>query len=137
MGAICENPLDQAIEENIWKIKILKTYEYEIMVGIASSDFDINKASLNKENNYGWYLSCYSGDLFSGPPQNYQNKKTNLKTKKNELLLIMNMKKGSLKFIINGEDKGDSFTNIPLNKPLFPSVLLCHKDDLVEIVENK
>ena len=63
------------IEENIWKIKILKTNEYEIMVGVASSDFDINRASFDKPNNFGWYYSCYSGDLFSGPPHNYQNKK--------------------------------------------------------------
>ena len=75
MGAISENPLDPTIEENIWKIKILKTYEYEIMVGIASSDFDINRASFDKTNNFGWYYSCYSCDLFSGPLHNYQNKK--------------------------------------------------------------
>ena len=75
LGIICENPLDHTIEKNIWKIKILKTYEYEIMVGIASSDFDINRASFDKTNNFGWYYSCYSGDLFSGPPHNYQNKK--------------------------------------------------------------
>ena len=47
------------------------------------------------------------------------------------------MKKGSLKFIMDGEDKGNSFTDIPLNKPLLPSVLLCHKDDSVEITDNK
>ena len=137
LGIICENPLDHTIEKNIWKIKILKTYEYEIMVGIASSDFDINRASFDKTNNFGWYYSCYSGDLFSGPPHNYQNKKTNLTRNKSEVLVIMNMKKGSLKFIMDGEDKGNSFTDIPLNKPLFPSVLLCHKDDSVEITDNK
>ena len=47
------------------------------------------------------------------------------------------MKKGILKFIMDGEDKGNSFTDIPLNKPLFPSVLLYHKDDSVEITDNK
>ena len=45
----------------------------------------------------------------------------------------MNMKKRTLKFIINNEDKGDSYTDIPIDKPLFPAVLLYHKDDSVEI----
>ena len=48
----------------------------------------------------------------------------------------MNMKKRTLKFIINNEDKGDSYTNIPIDKPLFPAVLLYDKDDSIEITEN-
>ena len=45
------------------------------------------------------------------------------------------MKKRTLKFIINNEDKGDSYTNIPIDKPLYPTVLLYRKDDSVEITE--
>ena len=44
------------------------------------------------------------------------------------------MKKRSLKFIIDGEDK-DCYRDIPLEKPIFPSVLLYNKDDSVEIIE--
>ena len=47
----------------------------------------------------------------------------------------MNMKKRTLKFIINNEDKGDSYNNIPIDKPLFPAVFLYEKDDKVEISE--
>ena len=47
----------------------------------------------------------------------------------------MNMKKRSLKFIINNEDKGDSYTNIPIDKPIFPAVLLENQNDSVEITE--
>ena len=32
MGTICEYPLDPLIEEHIWKIKILKTSYYDIMM---------------------------------------------------------------------------------------------------------
>jgi len=134
MGTICEYPLDPLIEEHIWKIKILKTSSYEIMIGIATSDFDFNRASYDTNNNFGWYYYCYSG-LYSGPPHNYQNKGTNLKSEKNEVIIVMNMKKGSLKFIIDGEDKGDCYTDIPLEKPIFPSVLLYNKDDSIEIIE--
>ena len=45
----------------------------------------------------------------------------------------MNMKKRELKFVL--EDEEFSFNNIPIDKPLFPAVLLCNKDDTVEITE--
>ena len=135
MGSICENELDKSKDEHIWKIKILKTSSYAIMIGIATSDFDFNRASYDTNNNFGWYYWCYSGVLYSGPPHNYQNKGTNLKSQKNEVTVTMNVKKRSLKFIIEGEDKGDSYTDIPLNKPLFPSVLLYNKGDSVEIID--
>ena len=105
------------------------------MIGIATSDFDFNRASYDTTNNFGWYYYCIYATLFSGPPYNYQNKKTNLKYKRNEVIVVMNMKKRSLKFIIEGEDEGDSYINIPLEKPIFPSVLLYNKDDSVEIID--
>ena len=48
----------------------------------------------------------------------------------------MNRKKRTLKFIIDNEDKGESYTDIPLDKPISPSVLLYEKNDSVEISEN-
>ena len=52
-----------------------------------------------------------------------------------EVIVVMNMKKRTLKFIINNEDKGDSYINIPIDKPLFPAVLLGNINDSVEITE--
>ena len=43
--------------------------------------------------------------------------------------------KETLKFIINNEDKGDSYTNIPIDKPLFPAICMSTIDDSVEILE--
>ena len=77
-----------------------------------------------------------NGTLYSGPSHNYQGKGTNLKSQKNEVIVVMNMKKRSLKFIIEGEDKGDSYINIPLEKPIFPSVLVYSKGDSVEIIDT-
>ena len=133
MGTICENELDKTIEEHKWKIKILKTHDKSIMVGVASSDFDINSSNYNT---CGWYLYCYYSTLYSGPPFNYSfGKQTNLAKVDNEIVIIMNMKKRSLKFIINGVDKGDSYINIPMDKPLYPAVCLAHTNDSVEITE--
>ena len=67
----------------------------------------------------------------------YTNKQTNLSKVNDEVIVIMNMKKRTLKFIINNEDKGDSYTNIPIDKSLFPAVLLHDQNDSVEISECK
>jgi hypothetical protein len=47
----------------------------------------------------------------------------------------MDMEKRTLKFIVDNEDKGDSYTDIPIDKPIFPVVLLYENNDSVEITE--
>lgn len=47
----------------------------------------------------------------------------------------MNMNKGTMKFIIDNEDKGESYTGIPLDKPLVPVIFLYDKDDSVEVTK--
>ena len=134
MGTICEEELDKSIEEYKWKIKILKTTQYKyIMVGVAPSDFDIN--STQHYNHCGWYFHCYDSTLYSGPPFKYDYSNSNLSKVNDEIILVMNMKKRTLKFIINNEDKGDSYINIPLDKPIYPAVLLYIQNDSVEIIK--
>ena len=133
MGTICEYELDKSIEEHKWKIKFLKTQNKGINVGVAPIDFDI--LSTQHYTSCGWYIYCRTSTLYSGPPFNYSNKQTNLGKIKDEIVVVMNMKKRTLKFIINNEDKGDSYTDIPIDKPLFPAVLLYDKNDSVEITD--
>ena len=54
---------------------------------------------------------------------------------KNEIIVVLNMNKRTLKFIINNEDKGDSYTDVPMGEPLSPAVLLYSNNDSVEIEE--
>ena len=102
------------------------------MVGVAPSDFNINSSSYKS---CGWYFYLYSPYLYSGPPHNYKGKSTNLTSRKDEIIVIMNMNKRTLKFIINNEDKGESYTDIPIYKPLFPAVYLYNQNDSVKIIE--
>jgi len=132
MGTICENELDKSIEEHKWKIKLLKVRNKELMVGVAPIDFDINSSYYDT---CGWYLDCNGSTLSSGPPFNYGGKNINLSKVNDEVIIVMNMKKRTLKFIINNEDKGDSYTNIPIDKPLFPAVMLYYQNDSIEISE--
>ena len=47
----------------------------------------------------------------------------------------MNMKKRSLKFIIDNENKGVALTIIPLDKPIYPSFFLYYNEDSIEFLE--
>jgi hypothetical protein len=135
VGINCEKILQQeAKEEYIWIIKILKSFNKSIMVGVSPFNFNSFKSSYK---NCGWYFFCYNSTLCSGPPHNYDNKKTNLKKVKNEIKVVMNMKKRSLKFIIDNENNEDEdfYTDIPLNYYLIPNVFLYHVGDSVEIYE--
>ena len=128
-GTTCLNQLEKG-KEYKWKIKILKTNRKCVLVGVAPIDFIINQTSWH----CGWYFECSISTLCSGPPYNYSDYKGfNLPKVNDEVIVIMNMEKRALKFIINNEDKGDQYTNIPIDKPLFPTVLLVDKDDSIQI----
>jgi hypothetical protein len=135
MGVLCEKQLDPLKEKCAWKVKILRTYNYNIMIGIATIDFDVNSSSCDMNNNKGWYYYCINGSLYSGAPQFYQGKHTYVKPRNNEYKIIVNMKERTITFESDNEDKGESFTDIPLDKPLFPSILLKDINDSVEIIE--
>ena len=131
MGTICTIALEKS-KVHKWKIKILKTHSNrQIMVGVAPIDFNINTSSYNT---CGWYYDIRNY-LFSGPPHNYSSVNPNLGQPKDEIIVVMNMIEGSLKFIINNQDKGNSYTNIPLDKPIAPAVLMNNTNDSLEICE--
>ena len=84
-------------EEFSWKIKIINSHgNNHFYIGLASSDFNINEDYMH----CGWYLYCWNSTLNSGPPFNYKKKESNLKKVENEVIINMNMKTRTLKFII-------------------------------------
>jgi len=132
IGIPCLNELKYG-KEYKWKIKILKSKNNYINVGITTTDFDFNKANPYK---YGWYLYCGDSTFYSWSPQNYDCKKTKLKRPKNEIIISMNILKRILKFKVDKEEEEDFYTDIPIDKPIFPIVTLENKDDSVEIISN-
>ena len=70
MGTICENKLDNSIEEQKWKIKLLHSKSKNILVGVAPIDFDINSSN----EKCGWYYYCNDSTLYPGSPHNYSKK---------------------------------------------------------------
>ena len=118
-----------------WKIKILNSQSKQIMVGVAPIDFNINKIDISDfaKNINGWYIYCSDMRLYSGPPHNYINKNTLINNFGDEIILVMNMTRRSLKFIVNNIDYGEQYENIPIDKPLLPVVCLFNSD-IVEII---
>ena len=113
-----------------WRINILNSKLKVILLGISRDEEEFNP-SLNNLN--GWYFYCFNSTLYSCKPHNYKNKKTNLDKINKDIIITFDMNKGTLAFI--SENKIESCYNIPLDKPLYPSILLYDKYDTIEINE--
>lgn len=114
-----------------WRIKVLKTQNNNwasIYVGVAPFDIDRN----NNENftECGWYFCCISAKLFSGPPQYYRGKTygkisdTVTLGPGNFIEVVVNTIKREVSYVLRGKSLGPAYTDIFLDKPLVPSVVL-------------
>ena len=125
----CENKLElNKIYK--WKINILNSKLKVILVGISQDEEELNP-SLNNIN--GWYFYCFNSTLYSGKPHNYKNKQTNLDKIDKDIIISFDMNKATLSFI--SKNKIESYYNIPLDKPLYTSILLHDEYDTIEINE--
>ena len=137
-GTTCLYEFKKSVEYK-WKIKILESISKQIMVGVAPSDFNIKNIDPSDftVNMCGWFFYCHDSRLYSGPPHNYNNKSTSIKELADEIILIMNMDKRTLQFLVNEKDQDQEiqYTDIPIDKPLFPAVCLfnCDKVEILEI----
>ena len=57
------------------------------------------------------------------------------KIPKNEIVLVMNMMERTLKYIIDGEDYGIAFQDIPIDKPLFPAIYMYYTNDSLQFIK--
>ena len=131
VGVLCENKLSKR-RLNCWKIIINANLPYNILIGVANNEFDVSSPSFY---NNGWFICLCCNQLYSGAPQNIKNKKINLDLLGgDEIILIMDMKKHSLKVRIDSNEE-EIYKEIPTDKPLFPAVFLKYKNDSVEIYD--
>ena len=56
--------------------------------------------------------------------------------KSKAITLIMDMNKGSLKYVIDSQRAIEIYTNIPTDKQLYPIVFLKYKGDKVIVTDN-
>ena len=133
-GTTCLYEFKDNIEYK-WKIRILNSEAKQIMIGVVPIDFDLKKMDNTDfaKNICGWYFYCSDMRLYSGPPHNYKNKSTKISNIANEIIVVMNMNRRSLKFIVDNNDSEEQYKDIPIDKPLFPAVCLFN-NDIVEII---
>ena len=103
------------------------------MVGITQEE---NNTNISLNNIKGWYYYCFNSTLYSGKPHNYKNKQTNSGVVNKYITIIFNTIKGNLDFILDDNNNIiEGYNNIPLDKNIFPAILLYDKYDTIEINE--
>ena len=132
-GAICEKDLEKN-NRHSWKIKILKSQNHNIMVGVAPIDFDYNSSDYTK---CGWYINCKDSSLYSGPPYNFIAKYHELNNSiEEEIIVILDLEQRTLGFSTYKYEEEICYTEIPMNKLLVPVILLYDENDSVEIISE-
>ena len=130
---------------NSWNIKILRSKCDDgngIFVGVAPLGIDQNDDNNLKQ--CGWYLSCFSSTLFSGPPHSYRGTECGPRKEQGKYVrtgdsvgVMMNTSSGELSFILNTKYLDETYEGIPLDKPLVPCVILYYEGASVEFSIKK
>ena len=100
----------------------------------AIADISISKVEEKKNSIDGYYFYLNNSSFYSGLPQKYCNKITELNMIKKEIKIIINMKNKILKFKIDDEEKEAVYNDIPIENPLFPTILLYDKNDSIQFI---
>ena len=100
----------------------------------AIADISISKVEAENISLVGYYFYLKNSSFYSGLPHKYFNKITELNMIKTEIKIIIDMKNKNLKFRIDDEEKEAEYKNIPIENPLFPTILLHDKNDSVEFI---
>ena len=133
-GVIFENPLDENIIYN-FKIKIIKSNNREILVGIVPIDFDISKKNVINNDDI-LYFYFYNSSFRSTFPDNgvFGYNQINNKVE-SEAIINLNIKERKITFIIDNIYEKSSDINLSLNKPLTLAIFLYDNNDSVQIIE--
>ena len=128
-----------------YKIKINKSSNGRggcVQIGVAPEDIPRYGQDLHYE--LGWYINTAALLKYSGPPHNckgsegeeYGPRKGHGEYVRDgdTVGIVMDMDKGELSFVLNGENLGVAFSGIPCDKPLVPCAILTDNVCSVEFV---
>ena len=141
--AISSEPFPQNASFEVgFHISGMKKMGRSMFVGVAQKGIDQSAA-----DNYarsGWYVHCFDGTLYSGPPHNYmfpgkqysKSKKGAPPRLKEGSIVLMNVStyKGTISFSFDGNNLGTAYTGVPLDVPLYIAAILCYKGDSIELL---
>lgn len=135
--AIADTPLTPG-RVNKWKIRLIcssdRLWDW---VGVAPEDINLN--GTRNERECGWYLNTYMTTLYSGPPfwwgdREYGDNRRGVIPQGSVVGVVMDMNTGSLSFSVDGKDLGVAYTGLPMDKPLYPVVILNGSRHKMEIL---
>lgn len=120
------------------KLKLVKSDFGTIVFGVCPSTIDQSQEKNFKQ--CGWYYSCLSGGLFSGPPHDafdrsyHSMSRRSIRFTGREVGVTIDMTTGQISFTLDGENKGTAYKDIPVNQHLCFCVMLCELNDIVRIL---
>ena len=110
-----------------------------MFIGVSHEGIDLSAG-----DNYaraGWYMHCFDGALYSGPPHNYgfPGKKyldpSWGRLKEGSVVTMrVDAEKGTISFEVDGVELGTAYEEIPLDRALYPTVIISSLGDLIEII---
>ena len=112
-------------------VRLLESFGHNgggMSVGVARPDIPEHGESLHQS--HGWSLNTAGFLTYSGAPQYLRGKEYGPRKEDgcyvrdgDVIGLVMDMVKGELSFIVNGENLGVAFSGIPTDEPLIPCVI--------------
>ena len=118
-----------------WSLKILKSpYPQNPAIMIGISPHNINQSDIDNYSKCGWYVNCNYGYLNSGPPFN-NNKPYSSNIPVGSIIDVeLNISNRTIKYFINGVDKGLAYEGIPIDQPLRLVIEMFNQGDSIELV---
>ena len=127
-----------------WKIQVVNVKgngsARSMYFGVAPWSIDQNEGSSNVYYR-GWHFRCHDSVLYSGQPHKYLDKKYGPRRRGGEYVrkgdvvtISFDAVRGNLSFVIKGENFGNAYEGIPLDKPLVPSSLVFFENDSIKLL---
>ena len=118
-------------EVEVCSVRLLESRDHHgggVCIGVARADIPDSGNLLYKS--HGWFFNLNSSLTYSGAPQHFYAKEYGPRkgqgcyVRDGDVVgLVMDMVKGELSFIVNGENLGVAFSGIPTDEPLIPCVI--------------
>lgn len=108
---------------------------------IGVSQEGINLSAGNNYARAGWYMHCFDGALYSGPPHGYSFPGKKYldpswgRLKEGSVVTMrVDAEKGTISFGVDGRELCTAYEEIPLDKALYPTVIISSLGDSIEII---
>ena len=128
-----------------WSVRVVRSSGGHggcVQIGVAPAT--IPREGVDLHQNCGHYINLCAFLKYSGPPHNYRGytgEEYGPRRESGEYVsdgdtvgVVMDMERGELSFVLNGENLGVAFSGIPTDEPLVPCAVLTSRDCAIEFI---